>query len=141
MEKLILPLNNAQQAHQAMKQGWEFAKGLLLAGNRLVLEIKEVSKTREQEKLYHALIGEIAKQAEHAGAKWDAEDWKRFLLDQFARDTGRAGGKVAPSLDFTGLIQLGLQSRKFSKADAIEFVEWLLAWGANNGIEFQDYSE
>lgn len=30
------------------------------------------------------------------------------------------------------------QSRKFSKKVASEFIEWLHAWGAENGIEYSD---
>lgn len=141
MEKLVLPLYNAQQGYQAIKQGWEFAKTLLLAGNRLVLIIQEVSKTRDQEKKYHAMIGEIATQAEHLGSKWGAEDWKRLLLDKFSRETGRTHGSIIPNLDNSGVVQVGTQSRKFSKSDGIEFIEWLNAWGADNGVSFMDAEE
>lgn len=138
MEKLTLPLYNAQQGYQAIKQAWEFAKTLLLAGNRLVLIIQEVSKTREQEKKYHAMIGEAAIQAEHLGSKWGAEDWKRLLLDKFSRETGRSHGSIIPNLDHSGVVQVGTQSRKFSKSDGIEFIEWLHAWGAENGVTFKE---
>jgi NinB protein len=138
VDKLVLPLYNAQQAHNCLKQGWEFAKGLLLAGNKLVLEIKPMSKSREQEEKYHAMIGEIADQAAHLGSKWVADDWKRLLLDKFARETGRTHGSVIPNLDNSGVVQVGIQSRKFSKSDGIEFIEWLHAWGAENGVTFKD---
>jgi hypothetical protein len=98
--------------------------------------MREVTpKSREQEKMYHALIGDIARQATHLGAKWDAEDWKRFLIWQYSKDSGMSTGRFVQSLDGTGIVQLGLQSRKFSKEEATEFVEWLLAWSAQNGIE------
>lgn len=99
--------------------------------------MREVIKSREQEKMYHALIGNIAKQAQHLGAMWDAEDWKRFLIWQFSKDAGLPTGRFVQSLDGTGIVQLGLQSRKFSKDEATQFVEWLLAWSAQNGIEHE----
>jgi hypothetical protein len=92
-------------------------------------------KSRSQEEKYHAAIGEIAEQASHLGSKWDAESWKRLLLDAFARDTGRARGKVIPNLTGDGVVEIGLQSRKFTKQDASEFVEWLHMWCATNGVE------
>jgi len=99
------------------------------------MEIKLVSKTREQEEKYHAMIGDIAKQAQHMGAKWSSEDWKRLLVDQFLRETENIQGKIVPNLDGTGIVQLGLQTRKFTKEQASEFVEWPYAWSAENGID------
>jgi hypothetical protein len=116
---------------------WPKVKEALASGKQLTLEIKAANKSREQEKLYHAMIEEIAKQAQHLGAKWDAEDWKRLLVDQFIKDMNGVGGsKIIPSLDGTGIIQLGFQTRKFTKEQATEFVEFLFAWGATNGITY-----
>ena len=61
---------------------WPKVKEALQAGKQLTLEIKDVGKSRDQEKLYHELIGQIAKQMQHMGAKWDAESWKRLLVDR-----------------------------------------------------------
>jgi hypothetical protein len=98
------------------------------------MEIKLASKTREQEEKYHAMIADIAKQAQHLGAKWSSEDWKRLLVDQFLRETEDKQSKIIPNLDGTGIVQLGFQTRKFTKEQASEFVEWLYSWSANNGI-------
>ena len=136
-EKLTLPLYNPSQAHQCVKQAWEFAKNLTSAGHKLVLEVKPMSKTWEQEEKYHAMIGEIAEQAAHLGSRWMQDDWKRLLLDKFARETGRTHGAIIPNLDNTGVVQVGIQSRKFNKTDGVEFIEWLYSWGAENGIEWK----
>ena len=100
-------------------------------------EVTPTLKSREQEKMYHALIGVIARQATHLGAKWDAESWKRLLVDQFMRDSKMGGNRILPNLDGTGIVQLGSQTRRFSKEQASEFVEWLLAWGAEHGITYE----
>jgi hypothetical protein len=92
-------------------------------------------RTLDQNAKFHVVIEEIAEQASHLGSKWDAESWKRLLLDAFARDTGRARGKVIPNLTGDGVVEIGLQSRKFTKQDASEFVEWLMAWCVENGVE------
>ncbi|MFZ2736642.1 MAG: recombination protein NinB [Burkholderiaceae bacterium] len=139
MERLSISLFNPVQAHQTLlNQVWPHIKSMLMAGHELVIEIKQISKTRDQEKKYHAMIGEVTKQASHLGATWGNEDWKRLLLDKFARDTGRSHGRVIPNLDKTGVVEVGLQSRKFSRKDGAEFIEWLHVWGAENGIEFID---
>ena len=116
---------------------WPKVKEALQAGKQLTLEIKQVNKSREQEEKYHAMIGEIAKQAQHLGAKWDAESWKRLLVDQFCRDSDIKTGVVIPNLSGDGIVQLGFQTRKFTKEQASEFVEWLHAWGAEHGVTYE----
>jgi len=132
---VIIQLTSTEQAKTSIRLHWEKITKALDAGKHLTMEIKLVSKTREQEEKYHAMIGDISKQAQHLGAKWSSEDWKRLLVDQFLRETENIQGKIVPNLDGTGIVQLGLQTRKFTKEQASEFVEWLYAWAANNGIE------
>ena len=115
---------------------WPKVISALESGKQLTLEIKDVAKSREQEEKYHAMIGEIAKQAQHLGAKWDAESWKRLLVEQFCKDNGLKTGAVIPNLAGDGIVQLGTQTRNFTKDQASEFVEFLLAWGAEHGIVY-----
>jgi hypothetical protein len=132
---MIYRLDNVEQSHRLFNNLWRKVKDALEAGKVLRLEVKAESKTRDQEEMYHTLIGKIAKEAQHQGARWDAESWKRFLIDQWAHDTGKKAGRVAPSLDGERVVQLGLQSRKFSKEEGSEFIEFLFAWAAQNGID------
>ena len=108
-----------------------------LQTKQLTLEIKDATKSRDQEEKYHAMIGEIAKQAQHLGAKWDSESWKRLLVDQFCKDNGLKTGAVIPNLSGDGIVQLGMQTRNFTKEQASEFVDWLHAWGAEHGVTFE----
>jgi hypothetical protein len=131
-------LYNPQQGYSVLLSLWPLMKSALMAGHKLLVSVGPVSKTREQEEKYHAMIGEIAAQAQHLGATWDEESWKRLLLDSFAKETDRPRGKVVPNLTGDGVVEVGLQSRKFSRADGIEFIEWLHAWGADKGITFKE---
>ena len=130
-----ITLHNAQQAHTAVTDIYQKMKPHLIKGKKFTLEVTSETRSQPQNEMYHAIIGQIAKQAEHAGAKWDGESWKRFLIDQWASETGRSSGKVAPSLDGQRVVQLGLQSRKFNKAEASEFTEWLICWATDKGFE------
>jgi hypothetical protein len=120
-----------------MKSIWPKVKDALAAGRKLTLEIKPASKSRDQEEKYHAIIGDIAKQAQHMGAKWDAETWKRLLVDKYVREIGLTS-KIMANLDNDGLVQLGFQTRKFTKEQASEFVSFLICWCDQNGIELDD---
>jgi hypothetical protein len=126
-----------ENATPVMNSLWPKVKEALASGKQLTLEIKTASKSRVQEEKYHAMIGEIAKQTQHLGSKWDAESWKRLLVDQFCRDNGIKTGAVIPNLSGDGIVQLGHQTRKFTKEQASEFVEWLHAWGAEHGVTYE----
>jgi NinB protein len=128
-------LFNAQQAHSTMSDLWIKIKPYLLSGRQFKLTIKPMTRSIPQNAMFHAIIGQIAKQAEHMGATYDSEDWKRILIWQWAKDTSKEQGKLVPSLDGTGIVQLGLQSRNFTKDEASEFTEWLLMWCATHGID------
>lgn len=105
---------------------------------------KEPIKSREQEAKYHAQIADIANQCEFMGQKWSEEEWKRILIDAFARvkaaegDPLKGWGRIVPSLDGTGFVQLGIQSRGFSKRIGSEFIEHLYAFGAENDVQWSD---
>lgn len=138
-DKAVFRCTDPAQTYKMLKERiWPHLKSYLMAGNCMVIEIRPESKTREQEKKYHSMIGKIAEQAKHLGSSWEKEDWKRLLIDKFARETGRTHGKIIPNLDKTGVVEVGIQSRKFSKSDGSEFIEWLNAWGAENGIVYAD---
>ena len=131
-------LDSQEQATALMHNIWPKVKAALAAGKKLTLEIKDASKSREQEEKYHAIIGDIAKQAQHMGAKWSSEDWKRLLVDLFCKEYNIGNGKVIPNLTGDGIVQLGFQTRKFTKEQASEFVEFLQAWAADNGVELNE---
>ena len=131
---MIIHLSSTEQAKTSIRHNWEKITTALDSGKHLTMEIKLANKSREQEEKYHAMINDIAKQAEHMGAKWSADDWKRLLVNQFMRDSGNSGGKIIPNLDGTGIVQLGLQTRNFTKEQANEFIEWLYSWAVENGV-------
>ena len=132
---MIITLHNSQQAHQVLKNLWPKIKENLQAGKQLRLEIKKARRSTDQNQMFHALFNKISSEMAKVGSSWDADDWKRLLIDAWANETGRKVGKVVPSLDGQRVVQLGIQSHKFTKEEGSEFIEWLLAWMADKGIE------
>lgn len=106
--------------------------------------VDEPTKRRIQEEKYHAMIGDIAKQTTYAGQRWDSEDMKRILIDEFADAMRAAGeplrhdGRLIPSENGRRVIQLGVQSRRFYVKEASAFVEFLYAWGADRGVTWSE---
>ena len=126
------------QATALMQTVWPKVKEALAAGKKLTLEIKDAGRSNEQNEKYHAIIVDIAKQAQHMGAKWSAEDWKRLLVQEFCRQSGLESGQIIPNLSGDGIVQLGRQTRKFTKEQASEFVAFLICWCDQNGIELNE---
>lgn len=129
--------NRAAQACIEAPEGW-------------VCRIGPPHKSRDQEAKYHAQIGDIASQVEYHGQKFDAETWKRLLIDAFHYDTKddpdlvdewRRMGELQfmPALNHPGVIALGYQSRNFSRKLASAFIEWLYAFGAENNVQWKNH--
>lgn len=93
------------------------------------------------------MIGDIARQVEHIGLKWDADDMKRILVDEFAEEMRNAGtplhhdSRVVPSLDGRRIVQLGIQTREFYVKEAAQFIEFLYAFGADRGVQWSEPRE
>lgn len=106
--------------------------------------ISEPTKKRIQEEKYHAMIGDIAKHCTFMGEKHHADDWKRLLVDAFADAMREAGtpihhdGRVMPSLDHKRVVQLGIQTKDFYVKEAADFIEYLYAFGEENGVVWSE---
>ncbi|MBI2725410.1 MAG: recombination protein NinB [Polaromonas sp.] len=102
------------------------------------------TKKRIQEEKYHAMMGDISKQCTFMNEKRELDDWKRLLVDAFAKVMRDAGtpihhdGRVLPSLDFERVVQLGIQTKDFYVAEAAQFIEYLYAFGADRGVVWSE---
>lgn len=117
---------------------------------RVVIDDPLPAKSREQEKLYHALIGDIAQQYRLYNMQWDADDMKKLLLDQFRRETMKVEEfrplwynlgemRMVPSIDGSGFVWVGeVKSRKFPAKLASLFIEYLYSFGAEVGVVFSN---
>ena len=122
-----------------MRAAWEKMKPALESGMVLTVEIKQANRSSDQNRLIHSIIHQISSQARHHGSNWDTESWKRLLVDAYTREQwSGTSGQVIPNLTGDGIVQLGLQTRKFTKQQASEFTEWLMAWCAQNGVEIHE---
>lgn len=120
------------------------AKAVESAPAGYMVVISEPTKKRVQEERYHAMMNDIADQTEYAGKRWDRDDMKRILIDEFAEEMRLAGeplhhdGRVIPSENGRRVIQLGVQSSRFYVKEASQFIEFLNAWGADRGVRWTD---
>lgn len=136
-ERITMRLFNAQQGYEAIKQAWQAAKNALMAGHRLVVEVKPETRSLKQNALLHALIGDIARQLEWAGAKRDAEVWKRLLVAAWLRARGESV-EVLPALDGHGVDVVFRRTSQLSRAECAELVDYVMAWAAENGVQLHE---
>ena len=134
-ERITLSMWEPVQAHKALMHAWTHAKAWLMAGHRLVLEVRPEKRTDAQNRLLHALIADIAAQVEWAGAKRDAEVWKRLLTAAWSRVHGQHV-EVLPALDGHGVDLVPARTSKLSKAECADLCEFITAWGAEHGVRF-----
>lgn len=122
------------------------AQAVMNAPDKYIVRIQEPRKSRDQEEKYHAMIGDIARQVDLIGERRNTEDAKRLLIDAFARVMAADGtplnqsSRIIPSLDGSGFVQLGIQSRKFRVAEASSFIEYLYAFGTENNVVWSERS-
>lgn len=136
---------NPVEAHKIIAGPiWHQIKALTLAGHKLAVRLGEQSKSREAEEKYHAMIGEIA---DHIGGDLaDKEDAKRILISAFRIDTRdiladewAKFGDIRMGRGLRGeVVVLGIQSRHFSSKLAHAFIEWLYAFGTEQGVTFTE---
>lgn len=127
-----------------MLRVWELVKHGIKAGP-VVITLSRESKNRLQEKKYHALINDIARQITFYGNKrYAPEVWKAKLVEQFDYEMKQMGtplrkpGRVIPSLDGMRTITVRPSTTGFLKHEAAAFIEYLYAQGVEMGVEWSE---
>lgn len=131
-ERLTLTLWNPQQAWQEVSRAWQWAKAMLMAGHRLVLEIKPATRTTEQNARMWAMLADVSRQVEWYGKRLTSEDWKHVFSASLRKLS------VVPNLDGTGFVALGLSTSRMTKAEMSDMIELMFAFGAERDVRWSD---
>lgn len=130
--KLTIQCYNPQQAHAAMtNQLWPQLKNNLMAGHRMVLELKPATRSLEQNSKMWACLTDISEQVVWHGKKLSAQDWKHILSASLYKQ------RAVPGLD-DGFVVLGLSTSRMTKADMSELIELAHAFGAQHEVVFSE---
>lgn len=133
MASVVLRVDNARER---MAAAWRMACELLELGKPVRVEVGEARNVRslDQNAMFHAICGDIAKQRKWAGKKLDAEGWKRLMVDAWARAEGKSQGQVVPSLDGNSVVNLGIQTRRLPVGDMADLISFAQAWAVENDV-------
>ncbi|OBX05782.1 recombinase [Gallibacterium genomosp. 3] len=106
------------------------------AEKTLVIEIKPMTRTLEQNAKLHAMLGDIAKQCEFQGKKRDIETWKMIMVSAHKI---ASGGQAEMAIGLEGeVINLRESTAKMSVKRLASLIEYITAWGVANGVQFKD---
>lgn len=94
---------------------------------------EERKKTSPQDRRFHAMIRDVARQLpEYGGIHMDEHSWKVVFLDALFKGQTRA----VPALDRMGMVALQPRWRNLTIAEAQEGITIVQAFGDTNGVRF-----
>lgn len=129
-DKLSIRMWEPVQAHKAIQaQIWPQLKAMLMAGHRMVVEVKPETRSLEANARMWAMLAEISQQVEWYGHRLTSEEWK----DVFSAAMKRT--KVVPGLD-GGFVVCGQSTSKMTRAEMSEMQTLMEAFGAEKGVRF-----
>jgi len=118
------------QAHKIITlQLWPLLKSMLMAGQRVVVEIKPETRTLAQNARLWAMLTDVAKQVNWYGRKLSEEEWKHVFTASLAKQD------VVPGID-GGFVVLGKSTSKMTKPEMSELQQLIEAFGAQQGVRF-----
>lgn len=90
-------------------------------------------RTVDQNSRLWAMLTDVATQKEHAGRRYTPDQWKVLFMHACGREV-----QFIPALDNSTFIPWGQSSSDLSKAEMTELIEFIFAWGAENGVAFHE---
>jgi hypothetical protein len=131
VKRYSVTLRDAHQGYEAIVGLWKAVK--MNSCYPVTVTAEAETRNSEQNKLLHALLGEIAAKVEWAGAKRDLETWKRLLVASWLRARGESI-EVLPALDGHGIDVVFRPTSKLTKGECAELIDFVQAWAAEHGI-------
>ena len=118
------------QAHKVLTQQiWPLLKSLLMAGQRVVLEIKPETRTLAQNARLWAMLTDVSNQVNWYGRKLSQEEWKHVFTASLSKQD------VVPGID-GGFVVLGKSTSKMTKSEMAELQTLIEVFGAQQGVKF-----
>lgn len=104
------------------------------AGYRV--EIKAPKRSTEQNDYMWACLTDIAKQSTLNGKAYTREQWKCIFMKALGHEV-----EFLPELDGGTFFPTGFHSSDLTKAEMVALIDFIIAWGAQNGVKFHDQKD
>lgn len=126
MTRYFVTLNSRHDRERAMKY-------IIAAPPGTRVELKAEKRTLPQNDRMWAMLTDIATQKEHNGRKYTPDQWKVIFMHACGREV-----QFIPALVGEAFIPWGQSSSDLSKGEMSELIEFMMAWGTENGVTFHD---
>jgi hypothetical protein len=104
------------------------------------VEFKGPARSLDQNSRFWAMLTDCAVQGRINDRRYNTEAWKLMFLHAYAEERG-IQIKYLPALNHAGMIPCGRSSSDLSVGEMSELMDFIAAWGAENGIKFHDQEE
>lgn len=101
----------------------------------VVITMGRETRTQEQNDKFWPMLRDISKQVEWMGMKLREDEWKDLSTASFR------SCKVLPNLNKDGVVAVGLSTSKMPKGEMSNYIEYLYAFGAENGVKWSEESD
>jgi hypothetical protein len=133
MSRALLTLDSTAKREQAID--WiRKAK----TGSRV--EFKGPGRSLDQNSRFWAMLTDCAVQGRINDRRFNTEQWKMMFMHAYAEERG-IEIKYLPALNRAGMVPCGRSSSDLSVQEMSELMDFIAAWGAENGIKFHDQEE
>ena len=96
------------------------------------IEFREAKRSTDQNDFMWELLTDVSKQKTNHGQKYTPDDWKALFMNALGQEV-----KFIPALEgYTGVIPLGMSTSKLSVPEMTALIDFILSWGAQNGVVF-----
>lgn len=103
----------------------------------MVVEVKEPTRSLEQNAKLHAMLEDLEQQVEWHGMKMTKTVWKRVCTAAMLREQGESP-MLVPSLDGHGVEIIYEKTSKMGKRMMADLIEWVYCFGAEHGVTWKE---
>lgn len=109
------------------------AERLAKAPDGWVMELRDRTRSTEQNSALWAALSDVSVQVEWHGVRLSPEDWKLVFMDALNQEM-----RLVPNVAGTGFINLGRSSSKLTKQEFSDLIELVRAFGSERGVVWSD---
>lgn len=136
---------NVAEGKELMLIFWRQVCSIMRSTRQGMTIVAYIPQSREQQRIYHSALNDLAKQVEIDGKRHSAAVWKRYTLAAFyeetrAMDEYREEWRTLGALLIQGQLLTTVTSTDFSKALASAYLTFLHALGDDNGVTWSPTS-
>ena len=124
-------LTSWNDAHPWMVRAAAWVKAHTQAGRPVVVTVARPPRTSPQNRHIHPVVERIAIKAGRPADKASLDELRWLLVEAWRHETRRPA-RYVPSLDGLRMVDVSNRTSALDKADASEFLDWLLAFEAQH---------